>query len=570
MAFNFNGNTPKKILYNGLNVAKLVYNGVVVWMSKLSATISGILPLTLTNCTGDDLVDYKIYGNSKYEDLPEGYTQVEYLQGTGTQYIDIGSKMYNNSEIELCFSFDDIPQDCSIFGSRVSGTTNNFEIASSKPAFLLYLDFGSYNTSRATYNNPVINTKYICTISKSLRAVYDENRTLLARNTNLISQDNVTPSNARIFDTAGGFSTNKLKGKVYYCKIWNGENLIRNFIPCKNPSNVAGLYDTVNGVFYTNAGTGTFNVGSVVSKKSVGDLVTDTSDTNYGKYKIPVLTNSTATNIYLNKPLRRASKLPSGYTELEHIRSTGTQYIDTGFKPTGNTKVKIKVQLPTQTTVQQGIFGARPGDTGRFTVFTGTRGDTLQVDYNTGATLGSSTTVISNFNVVNVNEIEMSNKLIINDVFVREVNKISFQSSVNLYLFTNNDNGTPQLKMKGRIWYCKIWDNGVLVRNFIPCKNPSNVVGLYDTVNDVFYGNAGTGSFIAGAEVETVYYTDYLDYKNQKVVRNVDDNDKGLDTSIEESVVLPAVATDEGTVTVDVDTLIAPSHAEIKYYKNGS
>ena len=755
MALNFNGNTPKKILYNGLNVAKLVYNGVVVWMSKVLATISGILPLTLTDCTGDDLVDYKIYGNSEYEGLPDGYTQVEYIQGTGTQYIDIGSKMYNDSEIELCFSFDVIQQDCSIFGSRLSGTTNNFEIASTSN-FPLYLDFGNYNTSRVTYNNAVINAKYICTISKSLRAIYDENRTLLARNTTLISADNVTPSNARIFDTVGGFSTNKLKGKVYYCKLWENGVLVRNMIPCKNPSNVAGLYDTVNGVFYTNAGTGTFNVGSV---------------------------------------------LPTGYTQVEYLESTGTQYIDTGFKPTGNTKVKIKVQLPTQTNVQQGIFGVRPGDTGRFGVFTGTRVDALRVNYNIGGALGGSTTAIPNFNATNVNEIEVSNKLIVNDVLVSEVNKTSFQSSVNLYLFTNNNNGTPQLEMQGMIWYCKIWDNdvlvrnfipcknpsnvagmydtvngvfyanagtgsfnvgsvvskksvgdlvtdtsdanygkykipvltnshttniylnkplkrasklpygytelehirstgtqyintgikatektmvkaklyteeagnknwfggtgqynasynfafnsfsinqfeysygssnwtritiseeivnrdftvefgngaikindslkvtlpntaftdnkdlcilvrnggtgniagrvyylkiyeaGVLVRNFIPCKDPSNVVGMYDTVNDVFYSNAGSGSFIAGAEVETVYYTDYLDYENQKVVRNVDDNDKGLDTPVEESVVLPAVATDEGTVTVDVDTEIAPSYAEIKYYKNGS
>ena len=104
----------------------------------------------------------------------------------------------------------------------------------------------------------------------------------------------------------------------------------------------------------------------------------------------------------------------------------------------------------------------------------------------------------------------------------------------------------------------------------IPCKNPSNEIGMYDLVNDVFYSNAGTGSFIAGAEVETVYYTDYLDYENQKVVRNVDDNDKGLDTTVEESVVLPAVTTDEETVTVDVDTEIAPSNMEVVYYKNGS
>ena len=89
---------------------------------------------------------------------------------------------------------------------------------------------------------------------------------------------------------------------------------------------------------------------------------------------------------------------------------------------------------------------------------------------------------------------------------------------------------------------------------------------MYDTVNDVFYSNAGTGSFIAGAEVETVYYTDYLDYENQKVVRNVDDNNKGIDTPVEESVVFPAVPTDEGTTIFDVGTNVIPSCAEVKYY----
>ena len=572
MAFNFNGNTPKKILYNGLNVAKLVYNGVVVWMSKVLATISGILPLTLTDCTGDDLVDYKIYGNSEYEGLPDGYTQVEYIQGTGTQYIDIGSKMYNNSEIELCFSFDDIPQDCSIFGSRLSGTTNNFEIASTSN-FPLYLDFGNYNTSRATYNNAVINAKYICTISKSLRAIYDENRTLLARNTTLISADNVTRLYARIFDTAGGFSTNKLKGKVYYCKIWNGENLIRNFIPCKNPSNVAGLYDTVNGVFYTNAGTGTFNVGSVVSKKSVGDLVTDTSDINYGKYKIPVLTNSHTTNIYLNKPLRRVSKLPYGYTELEHIRSTGTQYIDIGRKMYNNSEIELCFSFD-EMQENCSIFGSRTSSTtNNFEIASQNPNFPIYLDF------GHFNTSRATYNNAVINTkyvctISKSLRAVYDEnrtLLVRNTALISADNATpsNARIF-DTAGGYSANKLKGKVYYCKIWENGVLIRDMIPCKNPSNVVGMYDTVNNVFYSNAGSGSFIAGAEVQTVYYTDYLDYENQKVVRNVDDNDKGLDTPVEESVVLPAVATDEGTVTVDVDTEIAPSYAEIKYYKNGS
>lgn len=32
--FKFNNRTPKKIKYNGLNVAKLIFNGVVVWVEK--------------------------------------------------------------------------------------------------------------------------------------------------------------------------------------------------------------------------------------------------------------------------------------------------------------------------------------------------------------------------------------------------------------------------------------------------------------------------------------------------------------------------------------------------------
>lgn len=39
--------------------------------------------------------------------------------------------------------------------------------------------------------------------------------------------------------------------------------------------------------------------------KSVGDLITDQSATNYGKYKIPVKVNNTITNIYLDEPLRK-------------------------------------------------------------------------------------------------------------------------------------------------------------------------------------------------------------------------------------------------------------------------
>lgn len=45
-----------------------------------------------------------------------------------------------------------------------------------------------------------------------------------------------------------------------------------------------------------------------------------------------------------------------GYTRLEYIQGTGTQYIDTGFYPKPTTCVELDMQF-NDLTVQQGLFG---------------------------------------------------------------------------------------------------------------------------------------------------------------------------------------------------------------------
>lgn len=563
MAFNFNGNTPKKILYNGLNVAKLVYNEVVVWMSKVLATISGILPLTLTDCTGDDLVDYKIYGNSEYEGLPDGYTQVEYLESTGTQYINTGVNLSNNSNVEINAKLTATQRDKNyyLFGSSIENKRYMIAVGSFTNKYLADFVSSSY---RIESSFSAFDGKFHTHKATNLSYYIDE---ILQGSTSSSTFTNT--SSAYIFDVRDRGASARLgtqSWKIKYCKIWDGNNLIRNFIPCINSSNVAGMYDTVNDVFYANAGTGTFNVGAVVSKKSVGDLVTDTSDVNYGKYKIPILTNSTATYIYLNKPLRKTSKLPIGYTELEHIRSTGTQWIDTGVK--SNSNLNLTINFEALSNKNNSIFGSRASDEHNQILLNIYRDQTTYVRFNTGITLNRKI-----FDLNTQYDASLSkNGLYVNNQKILSVDQSSFSDdgyTMPVFAFRNSTTGDIISYGTIKLYSFFIKENDILVRNFIPCKNPSNVIGLYDTVNDVFYTNAGSGSFIAGAEVETVYYTDYLDYENQKVVRNVDDNDKGLDTPVEESVVLPAVATDEGTVTVDVDTEIAPSNMEVVYYKNG-
>ena len=47
--------------------------------------------------------------------------------------------------------------------------------------------------------------------------------------------------------------------RLYSFKIYEGETLMRNFVPCiESATGKAGLYDTVEGKFYGNAGNGAF------------------------------------------------------------------------------------------------------------------------------------------------------------------------------------------------------------------------------------------------------------------------------------------------------------------------
>ena len=49
--------------------------------------------------------------------------------------------------------------------------------------------------------------------------------------------------------------------------------------------------------------------------------------------------------------------LPEGYTQVEYIQSTGTQYIDTGFKPNSNTRLVADMEITAGST--SFLFGAR-------------------------------------------------------------------------------------------------------------------------------------------------------------------------------------------------------------------
>lgn len=110
-------------------------------------------------------------------------------------------------------------------------------------------------------------------------------------------------------------------------------------------------------------------------------------------------------------------------------------------------------------------------------------------------------------------------ELYINDVKEKEVAIQDFSYTANLYLFGFYMNGSVTTRgAKFRFYKCKIYDDDILIRDFIPVKRKvDNVIGMYDLVEGKFYGNNGTGTFPATKELLLLNELKWIE-RNQEVL----------------------------------------------------
>ena len=186
-----------------------------------------------------------------------------------------------------------------------------------------------------------------------------------------------------------------------------------------------------------------------------------------------------------------------GYKQVEYIESTGTQYIDTGFKPNQNTRIIVDMDVLAHTTIYS-LFGARTSfQSNAFALFSEANNSGYQDDFGTvykskvGGTSSGRHIIDKNKNVLSVD----------GDT-VNTSTSSAFSCPYTCALFTINNGGTYMIhhQTKAKLYSCQIYDNGTLVRDFIPCTR-NGEAGLFDKVESKFYANAGTGSFTAGPEV---------------------------------------------------------------------
>lgn len=76
-----------------------------------------------------------------------------------------------------------------------------------------------------------------------------------------------------------------------------------------------------------------------------------------------------------------------------------------------------------------------------------------------------------------------------------------FSNSNPILLFCRNSNNGATAKSAIKLYSCKIYEDDVLIRDYIPYSN-NNVVCLYDKVNNTYYYNQGTNNFTYGFDAE--------------------------------------------------------------------
>lgn len=195
------------------------------------------------------------------------YYELDYIQSTGTQYIDTGYTKSSGDagpivKADIEFTASSSSLQC-VLGCDHASTYQ----------YHMYMGANTNNTWYLRWRN----SEYSSSATWSLNTRYEfEGR--LRRNDKYISingtkvinntsSESNYPSNGNFYLLANNQSSTALYpcyAKLYSSSLYEDSTLLRVWIPCLRASDdEVGLYDIKNNVFYPNAGTGKFSYGSI-------------------------------------------------------------------------------------------------------------------------------------------------------------------------------------------------------------------------------------------------------------------------------------------------------------------
>jgi hypothetical protein len=378
--------------------------------------------------------------------FPEGYTRLEYLESTGTQYIDTGYYLQSNNlkvKVKFTFDFSTYSSEKDILGSFGS---NRFSIGTLSRKVFAYSRTG--NTTDTLTSNTF---NGIQTLDSEIIYDYDNSTKEIKIDGNTISGTNTIPIASTSNLLLLGPNLDRLFiGKIYYCQIYDNETLIRNFVPVKrNSDNKPGMYDLVNDVFYVNAGTGEFVMGTELYSNNSQIDIRQKNNTNFvEKYKF----NENNELIWANPQLNLSG--PVGYTKVGNPTITdgiisdtnGSNFLSLPEYPNINNVDKFELQIKySASSVVGGILFYVNATTGGMRLQTLSSG---QIRWYTPNIIFATNKNMTDYNYVKV----ITKKGIVNVEIYVSIDGIAWEKAT----LTQMENAQPFVNGKIKICRCSL------------------------------------------------------------------------------------------------------------------
>lgn len=184
------------------------------------------------------------------------------------------------------------------------------------------------------------------------------------------------------------------------------------------------------------------------------------------------------------------------YQFVEYLQSDGFSYINTGIRVSNTYGFKCDFE-PLNTT-DSIVVGVKGGGDSRWALNTQ---DTIRLSWNTYTSFNTNDLAR---HIVSMNYLNDRKRYIDNVEKTAITNTLdSRASNYNVLIFAALwYSSTPSLYCTCKLYSLEITDGNNIIHNYKPCyRKIDNLPGLYDTVEDKFYLNNGTGTFIVGPDI---------------------------------------------------------------------
>lgn len=205
-----------------------------------------------------------------------------------------------------------------------------------------------------------------------------------------------------------------------------------------------------------------------------------------------------------SQKVRPTWKLPSEYQEVEYIQTTGTQWIDTWYSADSNTQTEVKIEV---TTTEQNtpIFWGYAWAISPIYKYTHLTPYNYSFYFWLNGGEGHywtySTTIWTQYTIVFNNS---SSQFNLNGTNLWSVSGTSLPSWATMAVSARISSLDTDYFWKFKYFYFNLYDKDswTYVRKLIPCyRKLDSVIWMYDIVNNVFYTNAGSWTFIKWNDV---------------------------------------------------------------------